>query len=72
MAKTNAIPVQQPLPTKIETRLADLLALGEFDLAEVTWCRRAYWAARADWHQILIDCHARALARSGAASGRAQ
>ena len=49
--------VNQPLPEKIEHRLTELLALGEFDEGEATWCRRSYWSARDDWHKILVACH---------------
>ncbi|WP_426195067.1 hypothetical protein [Massilia sp. DWR3-1-1] len=49
--------VNQPLPEKIERRLAELLALDEFDEGEVTWCRRSYWDARDDWHKILVACY---------------
>jgi hypothetical protein len=54
---------QQPLPPKIERRLADLVQLEEFDQGDVRHCRCSYWGARDAWHQILIDCYAVALAR---------
>jgi hypothetical protein len=57
--------VNQPLPEKIENRLAELLALGEFDEGEVAWCRRSYWNARDDWHKILVACHDMAVHRTG-------
>ncbi len=64
MAKTNATPAQRPLPAKIEKRLADLLAMEEFDQGEVAWCRAAYWSARDDWHTILIACFNQAQLRA--------
>ena len=63
MAKTNANDQHQALPQKIEQRLAELLSMGEFDQGDLAHCRRSYWAARADWHKILVDCHDAALAR---------
>lgn len=54
------------LPSKIENRLAELGEMGEFDGADVAHCRATYWSARADWHTILVDCYAAALARSRA------
>jgi len=71
MAKTNVTDQHQALPQKIEQRLAELLSMGEFDQGDVAHCRRSYWGARADWHKILIDCHAAALARQRGASARA-
>ena len=59
---------QRALPPKIETRLADLIHMGEFDRGDVAHCRRTYWSARADWHQILVACHEAALARQQPAS----
>lgn len=59
---------RRPLPEKIERRLAELLEMGEFDQSEVHWCRRAYWAARDDWHKILMACYDTALQRSGQAA----
>lgn len=67
MAKTNVDHQHQPLPQKIEQRLAELLSMGEFDQGDVAHCRRSYWAARADWHKILVDCHDAALVRQRAA-----
>jgi hypothetical protein len=58
--------VNQPLPEKIEHRLAELLALAEFDEGEVAWCRRSYWGARDDWHKILVACYDMAQRRSSA------
>jgi len=63
MAKTNANDQHQALPQKIEQRLAELLSMGEFDQGDLAHCRRSYWAARADWHKILVDCYDAALAR---------
>ena len=63
MAKTNVNDQHQPLPQKIEQRLAELVSLGEFDQGDVAHCRCSYWAARADWHKILIDCHDAAMVR---------
>jgi hypothetical protein len=54
---------QRALPGKIEQRLADLVGLGEFDQGDVHHCRTSYWAARDDWHKILVDCYDTALAR---------
>jgi len=71
MAKTNANDQHQALPQKIEQRLAELLSMGEFDQGDVAHCRRSYWAARADWHKILIDCHDAALARQRAGGASA-
>lgn len=67
MAKTNVNDQHQPLPEKIERRLAELLSMGEFDQGDMAHCRRTYWAARADWHKILVDCHDAAIARQRAA-----
>lgn len=58
---TNPCP---PIPVKIQQRLADLLTMGEFDEAEVNWCRSTYWGARDDWHRILVACFDAALIRS--------
>lgn len=63
MAKTNANDQYQALPQKIEQRLAELHSMGEFDQGDLAHCRRSYWAARADWHKILVDCYDAALAR---------
>jgi hypothetical protein len=63
MARENVTNRPQPLPPKIEHRLAELLRLGEFDQGEVAWCRRTYWDARDDWHTTLINCYDVALAR---------
>jgi len=63
MAQRKVTETQRALPPKIEKRLADLAQLGEFDQGDVNHCRRSYWGARDDWHQILIDCYAAALAR---------
>lgn len=57
----------EALPEKIEARLAELVQMKEFNVAEVEECRRTYWARRAEWHTILVNCHNRALARMGAA-----
>ena len=67
MAKTNANDQHQALPQKIEQRLTELHSMGEFDQGDLAHCRRSYWAARADWHKILVDCHDAALARQRAA-----
>jgi hypothetical protein len=61
MAKENVN--EKPLPQKIEARLGELVQMGEFDKGDVAHCRRSYWGARADWHQILIDCYEMALRR---------
>jgi len=63
MARTNANDQHQALPQKIEQRLAELHSMGEFDQGDLAHCRRSYWAARADWHKILVDCYDAALAR---------
>lgn len=63
MDKRNASPGTRALPAKIEARLAELLQMGEFDANEVSWCRATYWAARDDWHQILIACYDQAKKR---------
>jgi hypothetical protein len=68
MAKTNANDQHQALPQKIEQRLAELLSMAEFDQGDLAHCRRSYWAARADWHKILVDCYDAALARQLPAS----
>lgn len=57
----------EALPAKIESRLAELVQMKEFNLAEVDECRRTYWARRGEWHTILVNCHDRALKRLGAA-----
>ena len=62
MAERNVTEKPQPLPPKIERRLAELVQMGEFDQGDVRHCRTSYWAARDDWHKILIDCHNMALA----------
>ena len=67
MAKTKANDQHQTLPQKIEQRLAELHSMGEFDQGDLAHCRRSYWAARADWHKILVDCYDAALARQLAA-----
>lgn len=54
------------LPHKIEMRMHALVQLGDFDQDDVAHCRRTYWAARDDWHTILIDCYERALQRQQA------
>lgn len=66
MAERNVKERPRALPHKIELRLADLLRLGDFDQDDIAHCRRTYWSARDDWHQILIDCHARAIERTAA------
>ena len=68
MAKKNANDQHQALPPKIEQRLAELHSMGEFDQGDLAHCRRSYWAARADWHKILVDCYDAALARQRAVS----
>ena len=68
MAKINANDQHQALPQKIEQRLAELHSMGEFDQGDLAHCRRSYWAARADWHKILVDCYDAALTRRSAAS----
>jgi hypothetical protein len=72
MAKTNANDQHQALPQKIEQRLAELHSLGEFDQGDLAHCRRSYWAARADWHKILVDCYDAAMARQQAAGASPQ
>lgn len=67
MAKTKANDQHQTLPQKIEQRLGELHSMGEFDQGDLAHCRRSYWAARADWHKILVDCYDAALARQRAA-----
>lgn len=64
MAKQNVTEKTQPLPQKIEKRLAELQQMGEFDQGDVSHCRRTYWAARDDWHKILIDCYEAAKSRA--------
>jgi hypothetical protein len=63
------------LPPKVEKRLSDLIAMGEFSTPEADFCRRTYWHRFADgaeqrheWHQILINCFDRAQKRIGAAA----
>jgi hypothetical protein len=63
MGERNMTETPRALPQKIEQRLTDLMQLDEFDQGDVAHCRRTYWGAREDWHQILIDCHAAALER---------
>lgn len=63
MGERNVNEKPRALPQKIEQRLADLVQLGEFDQGDVQHCRRSYWGARDDWHQILIACYDSALAR---------
>jgi hypothetical protein len=63
MAERNVNEKTQPLPQKIEIRLAELVQMGEFDRGDVAHCRTSYWAAREDWHRILIDCYDTALER---------
>ena len=58
--------VKRPIPAKIEQRLMELLKMKEFDMQEVNWCRDTYWAARSDWHVILVACYGTALARTAA------
>lgn len=64
MAERNVNEKQRALPGKIEQRLADLVQMGEFDQGDVNHCRASYWAARDDWHKILIDCYEAARKRS--------
>lgn len=66
MAERNVKEKPRALPHKIELRLADLVRLGDFDQDDVAHCRRAYWSARDDWHQILVDCFERASQRQAA------
>jgi len=66
MAERNVNEKLQPLPPKVERRLAELVQMGEFDQGDVRHCRTSYWSARDDWHKILIDCHDMALARTTA------
>ena len=68
MAQTNTHDQRQPLPEKIERRLAELLQMGEFDQGDLAHCRRTYWAARADWHKILMDCYEIAQQRQRAST----
>ena len=63
MAETNVNDQHQPLPDKIERRLAELMQMGGFGQGDLAHCRRTYWAARDDWHKILIDCYDAALQR---------
>jgi len=63
MAERNVTETARPLPQKIERRLAELVQMEEFDAGDVAHCRAAYWSAREDWHQILIDCFERASQR---------
>lgn len=63
MAERNVTEKARALPHKIERRMADLVQMGEFDQLDVAHCRRTYWSARDDWHQILIGCYETALAR---------
>jgi hypothetical protein len=48
-----------------------LLKMKEFDMGEVKLCRATYWGARDDWHTILIDRYAAALARNTTNKGKA-
>ena len=66
MAERNVKEKPRALPHKIELRLADLVRLGDFDQDYVAHCRRTYWSAREDWHQILVDCFERATQRHAA------
>lgn len=54
------------LPPKIVNRLAELKKMKEFSEVEIEYCRQTYWNERGEWHQILISCHNRALARRAA------
>lgn len=65
MDKRKASAAPRQLPPKIEARLAELRQMGEFDASEVRWCRATYWAARDDWHQILVACYEQATQRAG-------
>lgn len=56
----------KPLPQRVDSRLAELKAMKEFDDKEADYCRRTYWDDRDGWHTILINCHDRALARKAA------
>lgn len=47
-----------------------MLLMGEFDQAEVSWCRATYWGARDDWHQILIACYDQANRRTNGTDRR--
>jgi len=69
MAKTNVNDQHQPLPEKIERRLAELQAMGEFGQDDISHCRCTYWDARADWHKILVDCYEMALQRQQGGGG---
>lgn len=54
------------LPQRIERRLAELVALNEFDQEEVEQCRKTYWDDRDGWHSVLIGCYERAQQRQEA------
>lgn len=59
-----------PLPEKIEKRLMELVAMEEFDMEEVDYCRKTYWDDREGWHSILINCYERAKEGIGGAITR--
>jgi hypothetical protein len=63
MGERNVTKKPQPLPAKIESRIAELVQFEEFDAGDVAHCRAAYWGARNDWHKILIDCYEAAQQR---------
>jgi hypothetical protein len=63
MDERNVTQKPQPLPEKIENRIAELVHLEEFGAGDVAHCRAAYWGARNDWHKILVDCYASARER---------
>lgn len=63
MAERNVTQKPKAIPAKIEKRIAELVQLEEFDAGDVAHCRAAYWSARDDWHQILVDCYAAAQQR---------
>lgn len=71
MAKTNVNFQHQPLPEKIERRIAELIEMGEFDQQDVDHCRSTYWAARGVWHEILVACYETALQRQQRAAAPA-
>lgn len=68
MAGRNVNAAPRALPQKIEQRLADLVQMGEFDQGDVNHCRSSYWAARDDWHTILVDCYDEAQRRAARAA----
>lgn len=60
----------KPLPDKIEARLAELIAMKEFNEYEAEYCRRTYWnifsdgsLQRKEWHSLLVTSYDRAKAR---------